>query len=155
MDIFFEKSSPSDVKKIIKVRNKAFYEDFIKYGEFPGYNCTEGGVANAILERFVFNIVCDGEIVGNISVRDDGNGEFHLNCLCIIPEYENCGIGQKAMVFIESQFATAKHWSLETPADKKRNLYFYQKHGYIITKEYMDKSIKLVLLEKWVNIAVS
>jgi len=58
------------------------------------------------------------------------------------------------MTFIESQFATAKHWSLETPADKKRNLYFYYKFGYIITKEHMEKSVKLVVLEKWINPAV-
>jgi len=154
MDIFFEKSSPADVNEIIKVRNKSFYDDFIKYGEFPGYNCSVQGVTSAILERFVYNIICDGKIIGNISVRDDGNGKFHLNCLCIIPEYANLGIGKKAMTFIESQFATAKHWFLETLVEKKRNLYFYQKHGYIITKEYMEKSIRLAVLEKWINPAV-
>ena len=151
MDIFFEKSSPTDVKEIIEVRNKSFYEDFLKYGEFPGYNCSEQGVTSAVLERFVYNIISDDKIIGNISVRDDGNGKFHLNCLCIIPEYANRGIGKKAMTFIENQFTTAKHWSLETPVEKKRNLCFYQKHGYIITKEYMEKSIKLVVLEKWID----
>ncbi|MDD6794386.1 MAG: GNAT family N-acetyltransferase [Clostridiaceae bacterium] len=69
-------------------------------------------------------------------------------CVCVIPEYENKGIGQKAVKFLESQFPEAKHWSLETPADKLRNHHFYKKLGYNITKKYMDGPVKIVLFEK-------
>jgi hypothetical protein len=59
-----------------------------------------------------------------------------------------------AMTFMENQFPQAKHWSLEALADKERNHYFYKKHGYQITKEYMDGTVKIVLFEKWCNTAV-
>jgi hypothetical protein len=72
----------------------------------------------------------------------------------VIPDYENKGIVQEAIRFIESEFPNAIVWILETPADKKRNHYFYIKAGYTIVKEYMDGSVKLVLFEKKINPAI-
>ena len=59
-----------------------------------------------------------------------------------------------AMTFMEKQFPQAKHWSLEALADNERSQYFYKKHGYQVTKEYMDGDIKIVLFEKWCGNAV-
>lgn len=148
MNITFERASTKDIDKIIEIRNKCFYDDFIKYGEFPGYNCSVKGVTEAVNERHVFMIMSDDNAIGNISVGTDNIGNYHLNCLCVIPEYENKGVGQQAMNFIENLFSDAKHWSLQTPADKSRNHYFYKKFGYQITKEYMHNRVKLVLFEK-------
>lgn len=55
---------------------------------------------------------------------------------------------EESMKFIERQFPSAAIWTLETPANKKRNHYFYKKMGYNIVKEYMDGSVKIVLFEK-------
>ncbi|EPY2306326.1 GNAT family N-acetyltransferase [Clostridium sporogenes] len=87
-------------------------------------------------------------IIGDVIVRYNGNNNYYLGALCIIPEYENIGIGLKVMSFIFDYFVDAKHWSLETPVDKKRNHYFYKKLGFNITKEYMDGSVKVALFEK-------
>lgn len=84
-----------------------------------------------------------------INVNKDNT--YYLDCLCVIPEYENKGIGQKAVRFIESQFPDAVCWALETPADKEKNL-FYKKMGYAITNEYMNGSVKVVLFEKKTNL---
>lgn len=147
--ITFEKDTLKDIDTIIEIRNKCFYSDFIKHGEYPGYNCSVEGVGNAISNRYVYMIKFNGNVVGNISVSGDKNDNFFLHSLCVIPEYQNKGIGQESMKFIENQFSQAKHWSLETPADKIRNHYFYKKFGYQITKEYMyNNSVELVLFEK-------
>lgn len=102
---------------------------------------------------------CDGEIfveIQNKSFKEDylRYGECytcHLDCLCIIPQYENQGIGQKAVEFIESQFPNATSWYLETPSDKKRNHYFYIKCGYEITDEKMEGNVKVVIFSKTIN----
>ncbi len=151
MNINFEIASIKDIDKIIEVRNKSFYNDFIKYGECPGYNCSIEAITAVVNEKYVFMIKCNDNIVGNISVGTDNKANYFLNCLCVIPEYENIGIGQKAMHFIENRFSDAKHWSLETPADKHRNHYFYKKLGYQITKQYIENTVEIVLLEKWCN----
>lgn len=148
MQIQFVRADIKDVDALIKVRNLCFYEDYIKYGECPGYNITYESMLNSVVNKIVYNIIADDQIIGNISIKDNQDNTYFLGCLCVIPEYENKGIGQRAINFIESEFPNATAWSLATPADKKKNHYFYKKVGYSIVKEYMEGKVKLVLFEK-------
>ena len=154
MNITIERASLDDVNKIIEVKNKSFYEDYIKYGESRGYNNPVYGITKTVQEKIVYKIQAYGDMIGYISITKKSDDDFYLNCLCVVPEYENKGIGQMAMTFMENQFPQAKHWSLEALADKERNHYFYKKHGYQITNEYMDGTVKIVLFEKWCNTVV-
>lgn len=152
MKVEFIRASVDDVDKLIEVQNKSFYGDFIKYGECPAYNRSKESMSNSILNRITFKIMCNDEIVGDIIVRDNHDSTYFLGGLCVIPEYENKGIGQEAIKFIESEFSNATVWTLETPADKTRNHYFYKKFGYKIVEEYTDKSVKVVLFKKEINL---
>lgn len=151
MKIEFERATLNDVDNLIEVQNKSFYSDYLEYGECPGYNRSYESMACSITDRYTYKILCDKEIVGDIIVRDNGNGDYFLGCICIIPEHQNKGIGQLGMRFLEKEFPKAIHWSLETPLQKKRNHYFYKKHGFKITKEYMDGAVQIVLFEKFCN----
>ena len=148
MKIEFERATLADVDALIDVQNKSFYADFAKYGTCPGYNRSHTSMAESISQYYVYKIICDGIVVGDIIVRDNGNGDYFLGCICVIPAYENKGIGQLAMAFIDTCFPHAKHWTLETPSDKVRNHYFYQKHGYRVAKEYPVDGVRLSFFEK-------
>ncbi|MDR3594358.1 GNAT family N-acetyltransferase [Clostridium sp.] len=148
MKIEFERATINDIDELINVRNQSFYEDYVKYGECPGYNLTKESMTNIILSRIVYKIIYDNQMVGSISIKDNNDNTYYLGCLCVIPDYENKGIGQEALRFIERKFPNAIALTLETPADKERNHYFYKKSGYNIIKEYMNGSVKLVLFEK-------
>ena len=148
MKIEFARATIDDVDALINVRNESFYEDYIKYGECPGYNNSKESITSTISNGIIYKIICNNKIVGNFSVRDNKDNSYHLGCLCVIPAYENKGIGQAAMKFIEGEFPKATTWTLETPADKERNHYFYIKAGYTIVKEYMVGNVKIVLFEK-------
>lgn len=93
-------------------------------------------------------IMIDSRIVGDIVVIKKEDKHYYLQCICVIPEFENKGIGSVAMSFIEKEFADALLWSLVTPADKLRNHTFYKKHGLIITKELQTQHIKMCFFEK-------
>ena len=151
MKIEFERATVDDLGDLINVRNRSFYADFIKYGECPGYNISNEDMTNIILNKISYKIIYNGQLVGNISITDNQDNTFHLGCLCVIPEYENKGIGQATLRFIESEFPHVTVWTLDTPADKERNIYFYKKAGYTIIKEYMGGGVKLVLFEKKIN----
>lgn len=151
MNVRFEKATINDAETLIEVRNKSFYEDYIKYGECPGYNISKEDMANSILNRIAYKIICDNQVVGNISIRDNKDGTYYIGCICVIPDYENKGIGQRAIRFIESEFPDASVWTLQTPADKERNHYFYKKMGYTIVKEFIEGSVKLVEFKKKIN----
>lgn len=151
MKIEFQKANMDDIEALIDVRNQSFYEDYVKYGECPGYNLTKETMTEIILNRIVYKIMCNNQIVGSISIKDSNDNTYFVGCLCVIPEFENRGIGQGALRFIESKFPNAEIWTLETPADKERNHYFYKKSGYKIVKEYMEGSVKIVLFEKKIS----
>lgn len=148
MNLRFEPTTNDDILDLIDIQNSAFHSDYVKYGYCPGYNRTYESMRNTVENAMVYKITADGTIVGDIIVTNRGGGCYHLGGLCVIPQYENKGIGQAAMKFLEEQFSDAKHWSLETPADKERNHYFYRKSGFRITDEFTDGSVKLVLFEK-------
>ena len=115
MKIEFARATIDDIDGLIEVRNQSFYEDYIRYGECPGYNRSKEAMIRTVLNRMVYTIMCDGKVVGNISINDNQDGTYHLCCLCVIPNYENRGIGQEALRFIESEFPNATVWTLETP----------------------------------------
>jgi ribosomal protein S18 acetylase RimI-like enzyme len=148
MEIRFEKAELTDVEELINIRNSCFYEDYIRYGECPGYNLSKEKMTEIILTRKLYNVICDNKIVGSISVKDIKEEAYYIGCLCVIPEYENKGIGQATLKFIESEFPSVKVWTLETPADKLRNHYFYKKAGFKIVRQFMEGTVRLVEFEK-------
>jgi ribosomal protein S18 acetylase RimI-like enzyme len=148
VNIQFERAVPGDADLLISVQNQSFYSDYIKYGFCPGYNRSRDSMVESILNRIVYKILCDGTVVGDIIIRDNSNGDYYLGCICVIPDYENKGIGQTAMNFIDTCFPDAIHWSLATPSDKLKNHYFYQKYGFKITKEYNVDGVLMFSFEK-------
>jgi ribosomal protein S18 acetylase RimI-like enzyme len=147
-NVLFTQATNDDIQDLIEVQNQAFYDDYIKYGECPGYGRTYESMKRSIGNCIVYKIMVDSNIIGDIIVRDNHDDTYFLGGLCVIPTNENSGIGQKAMRFLEHQFKGAHHWSLETPADKERNHYFYKKCGFYITREYNVGAVKIVLFEK-------
>lgn len=148
MKIEFMKATEKDAEKFVEIQDKSFYADYMKYGYCPGYGKTVQSLAESIKKNMSFKIMADGKVVGKVSAKENERNECHLDCLCIIPEYENRGIGQVTVAFIEKQFPNAVKWSLETPADKLRNHYFYEKCGYTITRKEKDGNVEIVIFEK-------
>jgi ribosomal protein S18 acetylase RimI-like enzyme len=127
MEIRFEIPLESDAEAIIGVQNKAFYSDYMKYGLCPAYGRTPEQIIDAMRRSCTYKIVADGRITGKVSAHRMEEGSMHLDCLCVIPEYENRGIGRMAVAHIEGCFPGVKSWTLETPADSQRNRRFYEK----------------------------
>lgn len=151
MNIHIDQATIKDVEKLIVVQNQSFLSDYLLYGECPGYDRTYDSMKKSIEDCYVFKIMDDDNVIGDIIIKDKGAHNYYLGCLCVIPTYENMGIGQIAMKFVFNYFSDATHWSLETPLQKERNHYFYKKHGFKITKEYLDGTVKIVLFEKSCN----
>jgi len=151
MVIQIRRATIDDIPDLLDVQNQAFFADYLKYGQCPGYHRSADSMRQSVEKAITFLIDVDGKPAGDIIVRDMGNRNYYLGCLCVIPAHENKGIGQTAMAYLDAFFPDAVHWSLETPADKERNHYFYQKHGYQITKEYWDGPVKIVLFERDVS----
>lgn len=138
----------SDARRLAEVFNLSFRDDYLKYGECPGYNKTEKIMLLSMKKHEVYSIIFNGVIVGAISVKRVSATDCFLGALCVIPEYANKGIGQQAMKFLESQYPDVTQWRLETPMDKVQNHYFYKKFGFEIKKVYRDGNVSIALFER-------
>ena len=146
--VHFQRAVPQDADTLILVQNQSFYADYVKYGTCPGYGRTKDSMEESISRHFVYKILWDDLVVGDIIVKDNGEGHYHLGGICVVPQWEGRGIGQAAMKFLSSAFPDARHWTLETPSDKERNHRFYLKSGFHITKEYHVDGVRISLFEK-------
>ena len=149
MDIEIVPAQAEDAVNLVKIYNLSFYSDYIKYGKCPGYNRTADSMVKTIQNNFVYKILFDDKLIGAISIKPLSDTDFFLGALCVIPKYANKGIGTQAMRFLDSEFASATHWALETPSDKSENHRFYKKFGYKITKEYTVDNIEISYFERW------
>lgn len=134
--------------KVLEIKNAAFYADFVKYGSCPGYGKTLEHVAAVLAdEREKFLIKSDGVVCGYASVSRTDSG-FHLDCLCVVPEFQNRGIGQAALSMLLTRYPVEAKWTLETPSDKRENHYFYGKFGFCPVSEFTDEGVKVNVFEK-------
>ena len=136
--------SVGDAQLLVDIYNKAFHEDFLKYGECPGYGKSVSDMEKSINETLKYIAYVGSDAVGAISVLKKDDGLYYLGALCVIPEYQRKGIGHKLFEFFKEQNKDWKKIELVTPADKEKNINFYTKKcGFNIDYEEMDGSVKL------------
>ena len=144
LDLEIKAATTEDAQLLVDIYNKAFYEDFVIYGQCPGYGRTVDDMIKSINETSKYIACVGSNAVGAISVLKKDDGLYYLGALCVIPEYQRQGIGYKLLEFIKEQNKDWKKIELVTPADKEKNVSFYTKKcGFTIDGEEMDGSIKL------------
>lgn len=148
MNLILKKAALDDIKLAIELQNKAFEQDYIRYGCCPSYNRSIDEMKNIVLNYYDFIILLDAVPVGNLIAKRRDYGECHLNSLGIIPAYQNKGIGIASMRQFEEYFSDCSLFSLDTPKDKKYNICFYEKCGYKIIGEDNSSGITCILFEK-------
>jgi ribosomal protein S18 acetylase RimI-like enzyme len=144
MDLEYREARIEDAELLISIYNSAFYSDYIKYGECPGYGKTKEEMERSILSSQKFIIVCDGKPVGVISCKKTEPKTYEVGCLCVLPEYQGKGIGTKAFQFALSYYHDWERFTLITPADKDENVRFYtEKCGFSIESTEFDGKVKV------------
>jgi ribosomal protein S18 acetylase RimI-like enzyme len=151
MNVDFEQATPDDAEDLVKVQVAAFHDDArlypgVEIGGPPGYDSVEAMLAT-IAKGECHKVSLDGEIIGAITVVDQGEGHFHLDVLAIDPAHHNRGLGTQAMGFIERAFP-AHVWTLETPTFATRNQHFYERLGFVRVGERVSPGITLIQYEK-------
>lgn len=129
--IYFERTTVEDAEDIMKIKIRAFGDDVRLYGYGPpGYDSMENLLKN-ITNGIHYKMVDENRIIGGMCLFDMGYGHFHLGGIYIDPNYQNKGIGAKAIKFLFSEYENIKKWSLDTPYLSFRNHHFYEKLGFV------------------------
>lgn len=127
MELAYRKAIKDDSDLLIDIYNASFYDDYVQYGECPGYGKTKEEMESSIEDSVKYIVTYDTIPVGVISVSEKEKGYYHLGCLCVIPEYQGIGIGTQAFQYMLSVCHDWKQITLTTPADKEQNIKFYTK----------------------------
>ncbi|MGB4660332.1 MAG: GNAT family N-acetyltransferase [Mobilitalea sp.] len=135
MDIIIERACLEDAQKLIETRNISFYDDFINYGKCPAYNNTIESMERRIKIAYLYKILVDGEIIGDICIKKRGERYYWIAWFEVIPLFQNKGIGTKVFSFIMKEFPDADRWELDTPIQNPRNLHFYEKMGFVMVND--------------------
>ncbi len=142
MNLVLQRAVEEDAQSIINARDKSFYDDYVRFGECPGYHKTPEQMRGTIRKADVYRILIDGKMVGDVSVHQPSeDGSQWIGCLEIIPEYQNNGIGSEVLRTIFNLYPETQKWELETPVQNKRNCHFYEKAGFHGTKETVHSEI--------------
>jgi ribosomal protein S18 acetylase RimI-like enzyme len=149
--ITFERATADDAEALVRIQIAAFHDDAriypgVEIGGPPGYDSIDN-LLRKIAEDECYKIVHEGQLIGGIVIFDRGQGHFHLDIICIDPDYHNQGIGTRAMQFIEEAYPATK-WSLDTPDWAVRNRHFYEKLGFVKVGEEALPDITLICYEK-------
>lgn len=144
MDLEIKAAKIEDAELLVNIYNKAFYEDFVIYGQCPGYGRTVDDMIKSIKETSKYIAYIGSTAVGAISVSEKDDGLYYLGALCVIPEYQRQGIGFQLLEFMKEQYKDWGRIELVTPADKEKNINFYTKKcGFKIDYEDMDGAVKV------------
>jgi ribosomal protein S18 acetylase RimI-like enzyme len=154
LKIIFEKAKLEDAEKLLEIQKKSFQEAFELYNDYdinPMFEKIEK-ISYKIQNHNYYKIIVDGIIIGGVHAYKKADFHYYLNRIFIHPDFENLGIGKRAMEFIEAEkeFSDAESWSLETPHKSFKNQYFYEKLGYVRTGQVkeINKKLKLIYFEK-------
>ncbi|NLL05728.1 MAG: GNAT family N-acetyltransferase [Clostridiaceae bacterium] len=136
MEIRFERAKLEDAELILQGQQKSFLPLLERYQDHDVNPCNEKleSIQKSIVEYYFYKIFADEKFSGAIYVHENPDDiHFKLHTIYVLPEYQNLGIGQKAIEYVEKIHSCAVEWVLETPHDLKRNHHLYEKMGYVKT----------------------
>ena len=150
MKINLVKATVNDVELIHKIQIEAFAELLNKYQDF------DTSPANEPIEKVLWRLEQDttyfylieykNKYVGAIRVVDQKNGTpKRISPLFILPEYQNKGIAQKAIIEAEKIHGNT-NWERDTILQEKGNCYLYEKMGYNTTGKTKQINDKMTLV---------
>lgn len=147
MKISYRKAEISDAELLVEIYNAAFYDDYMKYGECPGYGKSKQQMETSIEKMPKYVIMVDSVPAGVLSYKKQETGVYYIGGLCIIPEYQRQGIGTDAMQFFFDKFSDWKKVTLKAVADKEAVIRFYiEKCGFRIGDMQKDGKVQIVNL---------
>ena len=135
MKVQFIRATAKDAERIWKMQIESFSRLLDKYQDFDTNPASEP-IENVIWRlqqsnTYFYFIKVDENIVGGIRIIDDlkDNVRKRISPIFILPQFQNQGIAQKAIVKAE-ELHGSMIWELDTILQEKGNCHLYEKMGY-------------------------
>ncbi len=145
----------SDIHTVFEIQQNAYKPLYEKYHDDNINPYMES--KNTILEKYTrpgtkgYIFIHKGVPVGAVRIniypeRKSGR----VSALGVLPQYQNQGIAQHALLEIEKRHCDVERWFLDTILEEKGNCHLYEKLGYKRTGkiEVINEHMTLVYYEK-------
>jgi GNAT superfamily N-acetyltransferase len=132
MDITLEQAKLEDAELILAGQRMCFLPLLERYQDHDFNPCNEKitSIQDSILNHYFYKILLNERFVGAIFVHENPDKlHFKLHTIYVLPEYQNKGVGSRAIDLVEKKHNDAIEWFLETPHDLRRNHHLYEKKG--------------------------
>jgi ribosomal protein S18 acetylase RimI-like enzyme len=150
MDVSIEPASIADAQEILELQRLAYQEEAAIYGDYTIAPLTQTltEMEDELKHQVVLKATVDGSIAGSVRAYSRG-GTCYIGRLIVHPDLQNRGIGTRLMRAIEAAFTEADRFELFTGHRSTRNLYLYQKLGYVpCRRQPVNESLEMIFLEK-------
>lgn len=153
MNITVQKITSTDIKKLHKIKKRAFKPLYDIYQDTTSpYNHTIDHIAlrNNRPDCDYYKILCDGVMCGGTAVYKKSADYYWLDIIFIDPDYQNKKIAQAAISILFDMHPDAKIWGLDFPIDMLPNKKCYERMGFMDTgkREVINNKLTLAVYEK-------
>jgi GNAT superfamily N-acetyltransferase len=140
----------ADLQRILDIQKAAYVSEATIYNDFsiPPLQQTLEGLQDEFKTSTVLKVTMGSDIVGSVRLQLKGSIVL-LGRLIVDPPHQGKGIGTALLEAANSIFPKAKCIELFTGSLSVRNIRFYERHGYIKTREEsMSENVRLVYMRK-------
>ena len=134
MSISLKKAEMNDCKQIHEMQVESFAPLLEKYNDYhtnPGAESVDRVEQKMTQEFTSYYFIClNNETIGAVRVGQVDDNIFRISPIFILPQYQNMGYAQQAMLAVESIYPQAKRWELDTIKQETMQCYLYEKMGY-------------------------
>ena len=123
-ELCFRPAEEKDVPLLTNLYDRAFLEDFQRYGQCPGYGRSQEQMRESLRRVSKQILLFGGVPVGVLSYERRDDSSVYLGCLCIVPEMQGRGLGTRAFAHMLEECPEVHRFELVTPADKAQNIAF-------------------------------
>lgn len=151
IQLIYKTATLRDIRLIRRINRLAYRKYYEGHKNWTGYKASYFIMAKYLLNknRITLKVISNNVIVGTVSVYINSKDRtYYIDNLCVLPKYQNHGMGKTIMKQVESMFGEADCWRLYTPEDDRKNNEFYKKLGYSIKAQRTLDDITVNIFEK-------
>lgn len=142
--------TPKLLDTVYEIQRKSYKPLFDKYHDENTNPYME--TKEKVLEKYTrpgtagYVFVVENTIAGAVRVTI-ANDTGRISALCVLPECQNKGIAQRALLEIEKRYPNLRKWVLDTLLEEKGNCHLYEKLGYVRVGEPKKINENLTLVD--------
>lgn len=143
--LIIDQACSEDIAYIAKLSESVFSKDIISAPD--GFDNPEW-YFNISDTGYLYKIIFNGELAGGFVAFRTGRLNFQLDRIFILPEYQNLGIGRKAVDYVLKRFPEAKVWRVDVKPSWDKYSRFLTSCGFFESGFVTNSAMRYIKLLK-------